>query len=82
MVYVPIAPARFGDDQLEVDLRETRDGRLALLAYSTREELMRCCGERQAWALMPTSGLERVRLETGFQLILLDLEIPQGWRHG
>lgn len=43
---------------------------------------MRCCGERQVWALMPTSGLERVRLETGFQLILLDLEIPQGWRHG
>ncbi|XVV15298.1 SAV_915 family protein [Actinoplanes sp. CA-131856] len=75
-VYVPCAPLRAGDTELTVDLRQTRDGRLALLAYTALDRLVDCCGAEQPWTVMPTENLEEVRLATGFELILFDLEIP------
>jgi hypothetical protein len=80
VVYVPCSPLRNGGDQLSVDLRTTKDGRLALLVYSALDRLVDCCGDQQAWAVMPATDLERVRLETGYELILLDLEIPEEFR--
>jgi hypothetical protein len=84
VVYVPCSPLRPDDDQLSVDLRRTRDGRLALLVYSALDRLVSCCGSQQAWTVMPATDLEKVRLDTGLELILLDLEIPEEFqrRHG
>lgn len=76
VVYVPCSPLRPGDDQLSVDLRRTRDGRLALLVYSALDRLVDCCGDQQAWTLVPAGDLDRIQAETGFELIFLDLEIP------
>lgn len=80
IVYVPCSPLRPGQNQLSVDLRRTRDGRLALLVYSALDRLVSCCGDRQPWTVIPTVDLERVRLETGYSLIFLDLEIPEDLR--
>jgi hypothetical protein len=68
------------DEVLRVDLRPTRDGRLALLVYSALDRLVDCCGEGQPWVVMPTTNLEKVRVETGFELILLDVVIPDEFR--
>jgi hypothetical protein len=76
IVYVPCAPAQAGDEQLTVDLRQTREGQLALLAYTALDRLIDCCGPEQPWAVMPTADLEQVRSATGFDIILFDLEIP------
>jgi hypothetical protein len=83
VVYVPCSPLEPGNDQLSVDLRRTGDGRLALLVYSALDRLVSSCGGRQPWTVMPTADLEKVRVETGFEVIFLDLEIPEEFRrHG
>jgi hypothetical protein len=75
IVYVPCAPEQ-SSGELTVDLRETRDGRLALLVYSAMDRLVAHCGPAQPWTIMATQDLEQLRLATGFELILLDLDIP------
>jgi hypothetical protein len=80
VVYVPCSALRVGDDSLSVDLRPTRDGRLALLVYSALDRLVACCGEEQPWVVLPAVSLETIRTETGFDLLLLDVAIPDGFR--
>jgi hypothetical protein len=79
VVYVPCAPDQT-PGELTVDLRITRDGRLALLVYSAMDRLIAHCGPAQPWTVMVTKDLEQARLATGFELILLDLDIPQELR--
>jgi hypothetical protein len=76
VVYVPCSPLPDGATELTVDLRQTRDGRMALLVYSALDRLVDCCGPDQPWTVMPSTDLEQVRLATGFELVFLDLEIP------
>lgn len=80
VVYVPCSNMSTSDDHLSVDLRPTRDGRLVLLVYSALDRLVACCGDRQPWVVMPTASLEEIRKETNFELILLDVEIPEEFR--
>jgi hypothetical protein len=80
VVYVPCAPTRPGDGELTVDLRQTRRGQLALLVYSALDRLVDCCGQDQPWTVMATTDLESVRVATGFEIILMDLEIPEEHR--
>ena len=80
LVYVPCSPFAMDDDTLIVDLRPTRDCRLALLVYSALDRLVDCCGDEQPWVVMPTGNLEKVRVETEFELILLDVVIPDEFR--
>lgn len=80
VVYVPCSLLAAGDDSLTVDLRPTLDGRLALLVYSALDRLVSCCGDKQPWAVMPTVNLEKIRTETNFELLLLDVEIPVEFR--
>lgn len=85
IVYVPCTPAQAGVEQrsseLTIELRQTRDGRLALLVYSAMDRLIAHCGPAQPWTILASEDLERVRLATGFELILLDLDIPVELRH-
>jgi hypothetical protein len=81
VVWVPCAPGEPGDDDLSVDLRETPDGRLALLVYSSADRLAACAGPNQPSIAMPAADLEEIRAEIGFSLVLLDVEIPRElWR--
>ncbi|WP_441961246.1 SAV_915 family protein [Mycolicibacterium houstonense] len=63
-------------------MRQTRDGRTALLAYSALDRLHACCGEDQAWIVMPTVGLSELQNAHPFQLLLLDVVIPLEERRG
>lgn len=80
VVYVPCSPLNPEDEELSVDLRRTRDGKLALLVYSALDRLVTCCGEQQPWVVLPTANLEKIREKTDFELILLDIEIPNELR--
>ena len=79
IVYVPCAPEQSGEE-LTIDLRTTRDGRLALLVYSAMDRLIAHCGPAQPWTVIAAKDLEQARLATGFELILLDLDIPEALR--
>lgn len=80
-VWVPCSPGEPGDDGASLDLRETPDGRLALLVYSAPDRLVACCGPHQPWITLQTSDLEQIRAETGFSVALLDVELPKElWR--
>lgn len=79
VVYVPCGPAP-NPDEMIIDLRATKDGRLALLVYSAMDRLVAHCGPHQPWTVMFTKDLEQVRLATGFELILLDIDIPENMR--
>jgi hypothetical protein len=75
VVYVPCSPDQ-SPEELTVDLRRTKDGRLALLVYSAMDRLIAHCGSAQPWTVILARDLEQVRLAMGVELILLDLDIP------
>jgi hypothetical protein len=76
VVYLPCAEEVVDPADARVDMRETRDGRTALLAYSALDRLRQCCGDSQPWLLMPTAGLAKLQAAQPYQLLLLDVEIP------
>jgi hypothetical protein len=79
MVYVPLSGLPQGEE-VSVDLRPMPDGRLALLVYSALDRLVACCGDQQPWAVMPTASLEQIQAGTGFEVIFLDLKVPDELR--
>jgi hypothetical protein len=76
VVYLPCAEEVVDPAAARVDMRETRDGRTALLAYSALDRLRQCCGDSQPWILMPTVGLAKLQAAQPYQLLLLDVAIP------
>ncbi|MGH4020365.1 MAG: SAV_915 family protein [Pseudonocardiaceae bacterium] len=82
VVYVPCEQSGSSDEDLRIDLRRTGDGRSALLVYSALDRLVNCCGEYQPWVVMPTVKLGVVAEHVRFDVILLDLEIPERLRRG
>ncbi|WP_211358296.1 SAV_915 family protein [Amycolatopsis cihanbeyliensis] len=61
-------------------MRTTKDGRVALLAYSALDRLHTCCGPNQPWIVMPTAALDGLQQAQPFQLLLLDIMIPEDKR--
>ncbi|MGV0808027.1 SAV_915 family protein [Mycolicibacterium setense] len=82
VVYLPCAEAVEDPRAARIDMRQTRDGRTALLAYSALDRLHYCCGDDQAWIVMPTAGLSQLQSAHPFQLLLLDVVIPAEERRG
>lgn len=81
MVYLPAQRVAKGDDEAQLELRHLVDGRLAAVAYSTRQRLVHCCGESQPWVLLPTQVLEEYRERLGIEAVVLDAELPPEPRH-
>ncbi len=80
IVYVPCAEPVTPDRELVLDARTTKDGRTALLAYTALDRLVSCCGEEQPWVPLQSHELEAYREAPGFDLLLLDVEIPTQFR--
>ncbi|TQJ04735.1 hypothetical protein FB471_4543 [Amycolatopsis cihanbeyliensis] len=84
MVYVPCGQYATGngDRTMAAELRRTEDGKLALLAYSALDRLVRCCGAHQPWVLVRSEELSRIYEAQPYEAILLDTELPEELRHG
>ena len=78
VVYVPclVDP---GTGAERVHLRTTKDGRTALLAYSALDRLVAGAGE-VPWALMTVPDLQRVHDESPYDVLYLDVRIPEQQR--
>jgi hypothetical protein len=82
MVYLPCAEDVVDPAQARVDMRRTRDGRVALLAYSALDRLHTCCGAQQPWIVLPTAILDKLQQDDPFELLIRDVMIPKDERCG
>ena len=80
VVYVPCAERVVNPEDVRIEFRQTREGKTAMLAYSALDRLHTCCGVGQPWFVIPTAGLEKLHSVQPFDLVLLDLVIPEGHR--
>ncbi|MGL5864852.1 MAG: SAV_915 family protein [Dermatophilaceae bacterium] len=80
VLYVPlVAPAADGA-AVQVEMRTTADQRVALLVYTALDRLMHCCGPHQPFAVLPTTSLDTVRASSPFDVVYVDLVIPEELR--
>ncbi|MDG4831852.1 hypothetical protein O7627_21460 [Solwaraspora sp. WMMD1047] len=76
VVYLPCLAEVTDAADARIVMRTTKDGRLALLAYSALDRLRNCCGPTQPWIVAPTIALSRLHAAEPFDLLLLDIMIP------
>jgi len=65
----------------EIELRQMRDGRVALLAYTALDRLARCLGPNQPWVLYPTENLDQLEAVQSYDVIYLDTPVPRNLWH-
>jgi hypothetical protein len=80
MVFIPTEPMPAGARQAKVQLRRMQDGRLAALAYTSLDLLVAGCGPHQGWMAAPAKQLTALQPLAGFDVIALDIELPDDWR--
>lgn len=86
VVYVPSRtphgdrPGADGEVAVEILMRMTRDGRVALLAYSALDRFHAMVGRETDWALLTHEGLDEVYATQPFDLLLMDVEVPEDSR--
>lgn len=77
LAYVPtqveLSP---GDENATLKLATTTDGELAALAYSSLEELVRCCGDQHPWVSFRTERIDALPSVTGADVLLWNEELP------
>lgn len=69
-----------GEVPLEIRMRLTRDGRVALLAYSALDRFHNLVGRETDWALLTHDGLDQLYAEQPFDLLLMDVAVPEDSR--
>jgi|SRR6476661_11024024 len=82
ILYLPCTRETADPAELEVRYQLTEDGRRALLVYSALDRLQTCCGTDQPWFTYPTAELQRLHEHAPFDLVLMDLFVPQESRAG
>lgn len=80
-VYVPVAEVHQDMTETTFELRELPGAEVALVVYSSLDELVARCGEHQPWILLPGDRLDDVRQRVHFDRIVLDLELGADQRH-
>ena len=82
VLYLPCADDVADPAAARPELRRTRDGRLALLAYTALDRLRTCCGTDQPWVLVRTPALDAIEVADHYDLLLLDVVVPGSQRRG
>lgn len=81
LVYIPSRPYRSGDDNAHLELQPLGKGRLALLAYSSRQSLLDGCGAEQHYVRLPVAMLPEAMRQCGADRVLIDTPLPDHLRH-
>ncbi len=71
--YVPCIADPAG--QLRVALRQTRDGRTALIVYSALDRLRAGAGS-VPWALLTLADLQTIKNDSPYDVVYQDIRIP------
>ncbi|MQA86715.1 MAG: hypothetical protein GEV03_19300 [Streptosporangiales bacterium] len=81
VAYIPSRRVRRGDAEAMLELRNTEDGRVAMLAFSSLEQLVDGCGEAQPWVAVPIDRIEEMQRLSGADLVLWNVELSSELRH-
>lgn len=81
IVYLPVESA---DPEAEavLELRPTEDGQTVMLACSSLDQLVTCCGEYQPWIAMPASAVPGLIANAGADGVVWDQPLSPAQRHG
>jgi hypothetical protein len=82
VAHIPIEHADTGEKTATVRLGELAHGGTALLVYSSRQRLAAACGDHQAAMVLSSRELPVLQRRLGFNAVLLDVSVPQGWSQG
>lgn len=80
ILYIPCLEHVTDPDEIQVEYRTTRDGRTAILVYSALDRLHRARGADQPWFIFPTARLQDLHDVRAFDLVLLDVVVPEEHR--
>ena len=80
IVYLPTESYSASKDDLRVEYRMTKDGRKALLIYSAMDRLVAAMGPFQPWVVCPLVGLNEIWKEDAFDVVYLDIAVPEDHR--
>lgn len=75
-LYVPCLEHVTDGSDAEAQYRTTRDGRTALLVYSSLDRLRNCCGDEQPWFGLPTRDLQLLHDVRPFDVVYTDVYVP------
>lgn len=78
VIYVPCTNEQSADE-LHVTLRSTKDGRTALIGYTALDRLKSGAGD-VPWALLSVAQLQNVHELSPYDVIYLDVRIPEEHR--
>ncbi|WP_020495294.1 SAV_915 family protein [Sciscionella marina] len=70
------------DDEVVLELRRIDQGRLAVMAYSSLDALVECCGGQQPWVATTPAELDDWVRRSEADGFLWDAEIPEEHQHG
>lgn len=82
VVYVASHQLKRGDTEATIEMRETDDGQLAVMVYSSLETLIAGAGDQQPWIAVPRERVPELVRRSGADGVLLDTVIPPGVRRG
>lgn len=77
VLYVPCVEDVADAADARIEYRTTLDGRVAVLAYTALDRLVAACGDGQPWILLPTARFAAMRQARHYDLVLLDIEMPE-----
>lgn len=72
VAYIPSRPVGRGDNEATLELRETVDGQLALLAFTSQDKLVEHCGHEQPCIGVRPEQVEELRSRSGADVVLWD----------
>lgn len=70
MLYLPVRDSEQGQSIAEV--RELKDGRRALLAFTALDRLADACGMQQPWIVVPIEALNEIMDVQPFDVVSFD----------
>ena len=76
-LYVPCVSHVSDGSHAEAVYRQTKDGRSALLVYSSLDRLMACQGEDQPWFGLPLQSLQMLHDVRPFDVVYTDVYVPE-----
>lgn len=75
-LYIPCVEHVSDGAHAAAEYRTTKDGRTALLVYSSLDRLHNCCGDDQPWFGLPTKDLQLLHDVRPFDIVYTDVYVP------
>lgn len=76
-LYIPCVSHVTDGAHAEAVYRQTKDGRSALLVYSSLDRLLACQGADQPWFGLPLQSLQMLHDVRRFDIVYTDVYVPE-----